>query len=176
MEEEVQVRELMTDGVIAIDQDKTVREAAQLLKEEGIRGLVVVDDEEAVGIVVCRDIVYRTVADNKDPEKVKVEDIMSEDLVVAEEDEYLDEVAMAMARNDISRVPVVNDDMLVGIVTTSDILRAWPGYAEVMGEEIELEASAAPRQESRTGVCESCENYSEDLREVNGMLLCEECR
>jgi len=176
MDNEVEVKELMTEGVIAVDQEKTVREAAQLLKEENIRGLVVVDDEDAVGVVVCRDIVYQVVAENKDPEEVLVKDIMSTDLVVADEDELLDDVAMAMARNDISRVPVVREDMLVGILTQTDIPRAWPGYAEGMGEEIEMQAEATPRETSRDGVCESCENYSEDLRETNGMLLCEECR
>ncbi|WEL22867.1 CBS domain-containing protein [Candidatus Nanohalovita haloferacivicina] len=176
IDSEVKVKELMTEGVIAVKQDKTVKEAAQLLKEEGIRGLVVVDEEEAVGVVVCRDIVYQVVADNKDPEEVLVKDIMSTDLVVADEDELLDDVAMAMARNDISRVPVVREDMLVGILTQTDILRAWPGYAEVMGEEIEMQAEATPRQTTREGMCENCENYSENLQETNGMLLCEECR
>ena len=176
MDNEVKVKELMTEGVIAVEQEKTVREAAQLLKKENIRGLVVVDDEDAVGVVVCRDMVYQVIAENKDPEEMLVKDIMSTDLIVADEDELLDDVAMAMARNDISRVPVVREDMLVGIMTQTDILRAWPGYAEVMGEEIEMQAEATPRETSRDGVCESCENYSEDLREQNGMLLCEECR
>jgi len=46
---------------------------------------------------------------------------MSTDLIVAEEDEVLDDVAMAMIRNGVSRIPVVRDDMLVGILTQSDI-------------------------------------------------------
>lgn len=175
-EEDVTVKELMTEGVIAIQQEKTVKEAAKILREEGIRGLVVVDEEDAEGVIVCRDIVYQVVSENNDPEEVLVEDIMSTDLIVADEDQLLDDVAMAMARNDISRVPVVRDDMLVGILTQTDILRAWPGYAEVMEEEIEMEADATPRETSTEGSCESCENYSEDLRETNGMLLCEECR
>ena len=176
IDDEVQVKELMTEGVIAVEQEKTVKEAAKILKEENIRGLVVVDEEDAVGVVVCRDMVYQVIAENKDPEEVLVEDIMSTDLVVADESQLLDDVAMAMARNDISRVPVVRDEMLVGILTQTDILRAWPGYAEVMEEEIEMQAEATPRETSQDGVCESCENYSEDLRETNGMLLCEECR
>jgi hypothetical protein len=71
---------------------------------------------------------------------------------------------------------VVRNDMLVGIVTQSDILRAWPGFAEVLEEQEELEAPASPREETRSGVCESCENYSEDLKEVNGRMMCPECR
>lgn len=176
MSKNVEISEVMTDGVIAVEQDKPVMRAANLLEEEGIRGLIVVDDGEAVGVVVCRDIVYNITKDNLDPSEIAVEKIMSTDLIVAEEDEYLNEVAMAMVRNNVSRVPVVRDDMLVGIVTQSDILRAWPGFAEIMEEEQELEAEAAPRPESRSDNCESCENYSEDLEEVDGMWLCAECR
>lgn len=176
MKKNVEISEVMTDGVIAVEQEKPVTRAANLLKEEGIRGLIVVDDGEAVGVVVCRDIVYQVTAEGLDPTEVAVEDIMSTDLIVAEEDEYLNEVAMAMVRNNVSRVPVVRENMLVGIVTQSDILRAWPGFAEIMGEEEEMEAEATPRPESESGNCESCENYSEDLKNVNGMWVCPECR
>jgi predicted transcriptional regulator len=176
MAEEVPISEVMTEGVIAVEKDKSVVEAAQLAREENIRGLVVVEDGEAVGIVVCRDMAYQVVANGKDPEEVRVEDIMSSDLIVAEEDEVLNDVAMAMVRNNVSRVPVVRGDMLVGILTQSDILRAWPGFAEVIGEEMEMDAPATPNAESQDGYCESCENYSEDLEEVSGMLLCSECR
>lgn len=176
MNSDATVKEVMTDGVIAIEKDSKVREAADMLRDEGIRGLVVVDDGEAIGIVVCRDIVYQLVAAGGDPEEVDISEVMSTDLIVAEEEELLDDVAMAMVRNNVSRVPVVRNDMLVGIVTQSDILRAWPGFAEVLEEKEELEAPASPREETRSGVCESCENYSEDLKEVNGRMMCQECR
>ncbi|MFB6204245.1 MAG: cyclic nucleotide-binding/CBS domain-containing protein [Candidatus Nanohaloarchaea archaeon] len=176
MDEQVELKEIMTDGVIAVDQDASIVEAARKLREEDIRGLVVVDEGDAVGVLVARDIVYNVVASNRDPAETQVKDVMSTDLIVAEEDELLNDVAMAMAKNEISRVPVVRGDMLVGIVTQSDILRAWPGFAEIMEEEVEMEASAAPRKESKSGTCENCENYSEDLQEVDGLLLCPECR
>lgn len=136
MSEDTTVREVMTEGVIAIEQDKTITEAAKLLREEGIRGLVVVDDEDAVGIIVCRDIVYEVIGNEKDPAETKVEDVMSTDLIVAEDDELLDDIAMAMVENEVSRVPVVRGDMLVGILTQSDVIRAWPGFAEIMTEEV----------------------------------------
>ena len=176
MSDRVEVREVMTDGVIAVERDKTVMEASQLLEEEGIRGLVVVEEGEAVGVVVCRDIVYQVVSEGGNPEDVLVEDIMSTDLIVSEVDEYLDDVAMAMARNDVSRIPVVDGDMLICIVTQSDILRAWPGFAEVMQEEVNFSAQSFEELESREGVCEECGNYSEDLRQVDGEWLCPECR
>lgn len=176
MNGDVTIKEVMTDGVIAVEKDKSVKEAANMLRDEGIRGLVVVDNGEAVGIVVCRDIVYQLVSAGKDPEEVDIEEVMSTDLIVAEESELLDDVAMAMIRNNISRIPVVRDDMLVGIVTQSDVLRAWPGFAEILEEKEELKAPAEPREETRSGMCEECENYSEDLKEVNGRMMCEECR
>lgn len=176
MKREVEIKEVMTDGVIAVEQDKSIIEAANLLKEENIRGLVVVSNGEAVGVIVCRDIAYQVVAEGKDPQRTTVEDVMSTDLIVAEEDEILDDVAMAMVRNSVSRIPVVRDEMLVGILTQSDIIRAWPGFAEIIGEEQEMDAPASPIPEDTSGNCESCENYSEELRETEGMLLCPECR
>lgn len=176
MESEATIKEVMTDGVIAVEKDKSIVEAGKILREEGIRGLVVVDNGEAVGVIVCRDIVYEVVSKGRDPKETTVSEVMSEDLIVAEEEELLNDIAMAMIKNDVSRVPVVRQDMLVGIVTQSDILRAWPGFAEIMEEKGELEASASPREVSTSGVCEDCENYSEELREVNGMQLCPECR
>lgn len=176
MNGDVKISEVMTDGVIAIEKDKSVQEAAQMLEEEGIRGLVVVDSGEAVGIIVARDIAYKVVARNLEPQETSVEEVMSEDLIVAEEEELLDDVAIAMVRNNVSRVPVVRDEMLVGILTQSDILRAWPGFAEIMDEQEELDAAASPREETVSGVCEECENYSEDLKEMSGRQLCPECR
>lgn len=176
MNNKVEINEVMTDGVIAVEKDDNIVKASKMLEEEDIRGVVVVDNGEAVGVLVCRDIVYQVVSEGLDPRETHVKDIMSTDLIVAESDEYLDEVAMAMAKNDISRVPVVEGDMLIGIVTQSDILRAWPGYAEIMDEEIEMNAEAMPNQKSESGNCEECENYSEDLRPVNGLMLCPECR
>ncbi len=176
MSREVEIKEVMTDGVIAIETDKTVVQAAKLLRDEGIRGLVAVENGEAIGVIVCRDIVYEVVAKGMNPQETKVEDIMSTDLIVAEEDEVLDEVAMAMVRNNVSRIPVVRQDMLVGILTQSDIVRAWPGFAEIIGEEEEMDAEATPRQTNKEGTCESCENYSESLVDADGLLLCPECR
>ena len=176
MKGEAQVKEVMTDGVIAVEKDKTIRDAADILQEEGIRGLVVVDEGEAVGVIVCRDIVYEVVSEGLDPSNTSVEEVMSGDLIVAEEEELLDDVAMAMIRNNVSRVPVVRQDMLVGIVTQSDILRAWPGFAEIIEEREELDAEATMPEQTTSGVCEDCENYSEDLVEMNGMQLCPECR
>ena len=135
MDGKVKLKEVMTDGVVAVDADSNIVEAASKLRQEDIRGLVVIDDEDAVGVVVCRDIAYDVIAQGEEARDTEVRDIMSTDLIVAEEDEILDDVAMAMAKNEVSRVPVVRGDMLVGIVTQSDVLRAWPGFAEIMQEE-----------------------------------------
>ncbi len=163
MSDRVELREVMTEGVIAIEKDKTVVAASKLLEEEYIRGLVVVDDEDAVGVLVCRDIVYEVVAEGLDPAETTVGDIMSTDLIVAEEDELLDDVAMAMNQNNVSRVPVVRGDMLVGIVTQSDILRAWPGFAEIMSQDIERETYPTADNTDESENMPS--GYDEDLEE-----------
>jgi CBS domain-containing protein len=176
MSEEALISDVMSEGVIAVDRHETAKEAAKVLQDEGIRGVVVVEDGDAVGILVCRDVVYQVVRTGGDPSEVTVEDIMSTELIVAEEDETIEDVSMAMLRNNVSRIPVVDGDTLVGIVTQSDILRAWPGYAEIVDEREEMDMKASPIPESSEGICESCGNYTTDLQDVEGMLMCENCR
>lgn len=179
MPKEPTAADVMTDGVIAIEHDASVVEAAQKMREENIRSLVVVDDGEAVGIVVGRDILYSIVAEGRDADGIAVGEVMTDNLVTASESDSIEEIARAMVRNDISRVPVLRDDTLVGMVTQSNLVRAWPSYLDLLEEETHLMAGendgAIEEPETRSGICDSCGNYSEELVDVDGELLCPEC-
>ncbi len=170
----------MSDGVIAIDRDSTIKEAAREMRDENIRSLVVLEDGEAVGILVGRDMVYEIVAEGKDPGEALVEDAMTSDLVTAAEDDSIEEIARAMLEHDISRVPVLRGDSLVGIVTQSNLVRTWPSYLDLLEEESHAYSDESVGEVnpagSQAGTCDSCGNYSEDLQGANGELLCPECR
>jgi len=188
MTKEPTASDVMTEGVIAIEGDATVQEAAQKMRGEDIRSLVVVDGDEAVGIIVGRDVLYEVAAEGLDPFSVSVDEVMTSNLVTASESDNIEDIARAMIENDISRVPIMRGENLVGIVTQSNLMSAWPPYVELLqeesrafgGEAVEEESeTAAVRMESESPVnvvCASCENFSEDLVPVDGELLCPECR
>lgn len=168
----------MTEGVIAIEHDATIREAAEKMRDEDIRSLVVVEEDEAVGIVVGRDVIYQVIADEQDPDATPVSDVMTDNLVTATEGDNIEDIARAMIRNDISRVPVLRGENLVGMVTQSNLVRAWPSYIDLLQEETHAFSPDEPvdNVETSEGLCDSCENYSTELVNVDGELLCPECR
>ncbi|MFB6216994.1 MAG: cyclic nucleotide-binding/CBS domain-containing protein [Candidatus Aenigmatarchaeota archaeon] len=183
MPTEPKASDVMTDGVVAVEKDASVKEAADKMRREDIRSLVVVeDDEEAVGIIVGRDVLYEVAAEGRNPREVKVEDVMTSNLITASENESIEDIARAMIRNDISRVPIMRGDNLVGMVSQSNLLRTWPSYVELVQEETRAftgsPSSEEPVEEEQAteGICDSCENYSEDLEMVSGEMLCPECR
>lgn len=177
MSEKLKVKDVASGGVIAIDKNATVKEASQKMRDEGIRSLVVVSGDEAVGIVVDRDITYKVVAEDKDPSQAKVETVMTSELVTAAEEDDVEEVAQAMADNNISRLPVLRGDKVVGIITRKDILKAWPAYINLITEKAHINHSdRVNKPQIHAGICDSCGNYSNELKLVNGRWYCENCR
>lgn len=175
--------DVISEDVITVDQSLTIKEASKKLKNSGIRGLVVVNDSEVVGIIVGRDIVYDVIAEGKKPSETKVKEVMTEDIVVGSVGDDVEEMAKVMSENDISRLPVFKGDSLVGIVTESDVMRAWPSYVSLIEEEKNLQepSSILDRQKKGSerkfsGTCDDCENFSEQLVVRNGKLLCPDCR
>src|SRR5262249_28730229 len=91
------------------------------MKEEDTGAIPVLDEDELVGIITDRDIVVRCIAEGKDATETNVEDILSEDLVTIEPDADVEEAARLMSERQIRRLPVVEDGMLVGVVSLGDI-------------------------------------------------------
>ena len=119
-------QDLMTTTVVTIDGNATARDAVDLMNENGVRCLVVErrSADDAYGIVTQRDVVYEVTAWNRDPNEVKVHEIMTKPLVVVNKDLDIRHVARLMANVGLSRAPVIFDGELQGIVSVSDIISA----------------------------------------------------
>ena len=116
------VREFMTKDVVTIDAQKSVLEAAELMAEKEISDLVVVDEKKPVGIVTERDFVRRVVAKRMALD-CKVSEIMSAPLWVVYADNSLNEAARKMITRKIRRLPVLEKNALVGIITATDFAK-----------------------------------------------------
>lgn len=173
--EEPDVKEVMNTEVAFVEPDISVREGAKKMKNRGIGSLVVKKDGEIKGIVTNSDIVNNYVVEGKGE---TVEDIMSTDLVTISPNKKAEDAALIMVKKGIERLPVMEDGNLVGIISTNDIIMIQPSlYLELLkGLKIGEESFEVSDVNRDVGRCESCENYSENLEEVNGQMLCEECR
>lgn len=171
----ITVADVMTSDVVVVRADEKARKAAALMDKHGI-GCVVVTDSHGrpVGIITERDLVSRVVAKGLDADEVTCREIMSSPLITIEPQAPLTTAMNKMVKNRVRRLVVLDGGRLVGVVTEKDVLRVAPALIEVLTSRREIEEGYV--KEVQAGYCEVCGEWSDDLREVNGHFLCEECR
>ncbi len=116
------VKDIMTKKVVSIGIDSNILEAADLMSENQVSCLVILDGELPAGIITERDFVRKVVA-KKLPLNTKVSEIMSKALITTGPNASLKEAARLMSSNKIRRLPVVEQNKLVGIVVAADFVR-----------------------------------------------------
>ena len=103
----------------------SVVEAAKLMKSEDVGSLPVTEDGRLIGMVTDRDIAIRVVAEGNDPQSVTVGEVASRDVVTVDPQQGLDEALRLMAKHQVRRLPVVEEDgRLVGILAQADVAQA----------------------------------------------------
>jgi CBS domain-containing protein len=116
------IREVMTSKLCSIDTDKSVAYAAKMMRDEDVGIAPIVEGDRLVGVLTDRDIAVRVVAEGRDPEQMKVTEVASRDVVTLDPQQDLDEALRLMARHQVRRLPVVEEDgRLVGIVAQADV-------------------------------------------------------
>jgi CBS domain-containing protein len=118
------IREMMTKDPRSLESGSSVMEAARLMRDEDVGIVPIVEGEKLVATVTDRDITVRVVAEGKSPESTTVGEIASRELVTIDPQQELDEALRLMARHQVRRLPVVEEDgKLVGIVAQADIAK-----------------------------------------------------
>ena len=118
------IREVMTSKLCSIDTDKSVAYAAKMMRDEDVGIAPIVEGDRLVGVLTDRDIAVRVVAEGRDPEQVKVTEVASRDVVTLDPQQDLDEALRLMARHQVRRLPVVEEDgRLAGVVAQADVAR-----------------------------------------------------
>jgi CBS domain-containing protein len=119
----------------SIAPDDPIVKAARLMRDVEVGSLPVIEQGRLVGMLTDRDIAVRVIAEGKSSKSTTVAEVFSRDPVVAEPDQDLDEALRLMARHQVRRLPVVEDDRLVGILAQADV--ALEEKEEKTGELVE---------------------------------------
>ncbi|MCD6092711.1 MAG: CBS domain-containing protein [Candidatus Aenigmarchaeota archaeon] len=173
MKLDVLVKDVMKRNIKTIKDTDSVKKAASLMKKYNIGSVIVLDKKKnMVGILTKADIVYKFVAEGKK----SVKSVMTKKYKKISPRKTIEDASSIMIKNKIEKLPVFEKNRLVGIISVTDILRVEPGLFTVFAENLKLKGPVLSNGDSIFGNCESCGNYSDDLREVNGMWLCPDCR
>lgn len=176
------VKDIMTSPVITIGEKDTIYKAAQLMDKHDVGCIIVTSKEgKPVGILTERDLVARVLTKNTLPSGIKAEKVMTSPLITIDPDVTLQEAARKMSKLNIRRLGVVYKGHLEGIISSKDILAVTPELLEIIQERANIEKEPVAEEETPVapplaGYCDHCGRWSDALKEVEGMLLCEECQ
>ena len=120
------VKEIMIRKIITIDVEDTVLTACDKYRDFKVGSLLVIDNGVCVGIVTERDLIERIICMHRDPEKTKVREIMSSNIVTVHALDSIEKALEKMKENRIKKLPVISDNKTVGVVTITDISNAKP--------------------------------------------------
>ena len=117
----MKVRDIMTKDIASLRSDDSIEHAAQLMKQYNCGSLPVCTQDKLIGIITDRDIAVRSVASGDDVTQKKVRDIMTNDVVFANPETDVNDAARIMSDRQIRRLPVVENNRIIGIVALGDI-------------------------------------------------------
>lgn len=117
----MKVRDIMTKDIASLRSDDTIEHAAQLMKQYNCGSLPVCTQDKLIGIITDRDIAVRSVASGEDVTHRRVGDVMTNDVVFANPETDVNDAARIMSDRQIRRLPVVENNSLIGIVALGDI-------------------------------------------------------
>lgn len=186
MDAEVIVRDVMTREYVGVSESDSVLGVVRLMHDEDVGSVVVLRGREPVGILTERDVLG-LVANEKDPSETTVSEAMSEPIISMQPDRRLADAAGLMAQQGIRRVLVMGtDEELLGVLTERDVISASSSPSSISrSQERDLDdAELAGRMKANGGeseyenqsICEVCGALTRDLTNVNGQLVCADCR
>jgi CBS domain-containing protein len=128
----LKVEDVMTMDVITIDENATVKEAAEIMDKNEISCLIAARKGKAIGIITERDLLKRIIVESKNPVKTKVVEVMSSPLEVVAPGTDLEKALRLMFRKKIKKLPVMDKDRIVGLVSLTDIARCQPAIITLL--------------------------------------------
>lgn len=117
------VRKFVIRDIVKLREDASVRDAAELMKERNVESIIVVDDEgNPIGIITERDILYRVVAEGRDPSSTRLKEVASKPLVTVKPELTVREAIALMIKKNIRRVPVIEKGKLIGVIVMREVI------------------------------------------------------
>lgn len=128
------VRDIMAKNIKTVKPDDSVHLAVQKMNKFDIGSVIVVSSGRPVGIITETNVLRRVVESRMDPATVWAKDIMTSPLITIESNAAVEEAAKVMADRKINRIPVIDGSKLVGLISSTDIVKANPTQLGILDE------------------------------------------
>jgi signal-transduction protein with cAMP-binding, CBS, and nucleotidyltransferase domain len=125
------VADVMTTTVLTTTPEVTMEDAAKIMGDRHIGSLVVIEKDAPSGIVTERDLLTKVIAQDKDPARIRVREVMSTRLITVKPTDTIKDAAQTMI-NEKGRLIVLKGGRAAGIITASDLIRTLPKIPETM--------------------------------------------
>ena len=125
------VRDVMTKEPRVVRRDTNVQEVVATMNKFDISSVIVVEEKRPVGIVTHKDIISKLVQARIPPEAVTAREVMSTPILTISEDASIEEATRMMVKKRIKKLAVTRNNELVGIITSSDLMREAPKLTEM---------------------------------------------
>ncbi len=181
------VSDIMTREPITTHPSANLLECAKKMVQKKTGSLLLVDKKRLVGLISRHDILWALIKKSKeDLSKIQAKDISPKKIAIIKPSASLEEALKKMKESKFERLPVVDNNELVGIITIKDILSFNPEiypeleeFAQIREETRKLKLVKKAKEKDKTplheGICEECGNYA-PLERYKGMLMCASCR
>ncbi len=118
------IEKLMIRNVVTLQENATVHEAVQLLNKHKIGCLIILSNDQIRGIITERDLLERVLEQCKNPRQTRVTEIMTRKIITGTPTMDVLEATRLMFKLKVKKLPITENNKLVGIVTLTDIARA----------------------------------------------------
>ena len=171
------VKDVMIKPAIVIQYDKKTNDAARVMSRNRVGSVIVVKDENPIGMLTDTDIIKKVVAESKKPEETNIKEIMSTPLIFISPEKSIEEAEEIMRNLRIKRLAVIEKNKIVGVISNTDIAKTCPEMMDFLRFRTVMREQGPNLEEAiSSGICDLCGNYSHELTYVNDQWLCEECR
>ena len=182
----IKVGDMMTRNVIKVSPETTVKECVKKLFSMKASNFVVEKKDKLVGIITKRDLLW-SIARSKNPGDVKVKEIMTKKVRTIKPEVDLYKASILMKKTKIKKLPVVENNKVIGFLTMKDIVRFEPQLFEHIAEAMRIREESEKLKRlykyketgkslhRREGHCEECGNFG-FLEEIDGRFICLVCK
>ncbi|MFW9996184.1 MAG: CBS domain-containing protein [Candidatus Odinarchaeota archaeon] len=170
---DVVVRDVMTKNVLRAKGSIPLTVCAKLMLSYQV-GSIIIDSDK----ILTKTDILRAIGEG-DLGLITAAEIASSPLIICFPDDNLEDTMQKMSQKRIEKLVVLEKDNIVGIISSTDILKAAPGLFEIKREQWLMNNGISPSsiipEQDIEGYCEDCGNYTDILMNFDGTLLCKEC-